>query len=260
MKLFNKTVDVYWTPTGGLRSNDPFTWQQMAWPDPESALKRIKNQRNALYLKCPAFQDYYKNTYVVKSPVDFSLKVEKNIQGKKLIASYAPDVKSRQEDFYKNYIMDRNIENDTFSTLSVSFDFLFYSKESVIMELIPANLETDTKNNLDNLRIITGQYDISKWFRPISFTAEIKDDLIPITFKRNDAMYYVRFITKNNQKVNLIRSEYTPELKNLVSSCLDIKFFITKNSLEENYTMAESFIKLIKNKIFPKKCPFGFKK
>jgi hypothetical protein len=246
-------IDVFWTPASNKSEEDPL-WENLAWFDPEPAFKRIASQRDSDFLKCPVLQDYYRNTFVIKCPVDLTIQVKDNGHGQKFIQT-----DRYGDEFYNNFISSDPSINRTFSMFTLEFNYLFLSKESVIVESIPPQLETNTKDNLDNLRVITGQFDISKWVRPIFFGAEIKDISKPIIFKRGDPLMYIRFRTTDNKRVNLIRTEFNSDMKKTVYSCLGLKRYVTNNSMTENYNLAKYVVQQFKNKFFAKKCPFGFK-
>jgi len=253
-RMFNKPVDIYWTPVMNKDGNDP-TWENLAWFEPEPAFKRIASQRDSTFLKCPVVQDYYKNTFVIKSPVDVTITTGVDVHGKKFIQTNRMGQK-----FYDNFVHFKEEDNKTFYMFTLGYNYLFVTKESCLMEMLVPNMEVGTEDNIDNMRILTGQFDISKWIRPVHFGGEIKDPSKPIVFKRGDPLMYLRFTPHNNKKVNMIRTEFTDDMRKTVESCVALKHFVSNNNMEQNYTMAQATVKFFKDKFFPKKCPFGFKK
>ena len=244
--MLNKKENVYWCPF--LLNGD---WHNVGYFEPEPVLKYIASQRNndVEYLKCPAFQQYYANTFVIKSPVDLELKIEKNSDGKKILVT-----KDFNQNFYNDHIFPRLAQNTAFSMFSLEFSYIFYSKDSVTLEMLPANMEKTTF--IKNTNLIPGEFDISKWIRPVSPAFEIVNDLEVLSISRGDPLFYVRF--KSDKKINLIRVEQDNIIESLEKACSRLKFFVPKNSLEENYKAAQSMINLYKLKLFRKKCPFHF--
>ena len=244
--MLNKKENVYWCPF--LLNGD---WHNVGYFEPEPVLKYIASQRNndVEYLKCPAFQQYYANTFVIRSPVDLELKIEKNSDGKKILVT-----KDFNQNFYNDHIFPRLAQNTVFSMFSLEFSYIFYSENSVTLEMLPANMEKTTF--IKNTNLIPGEFDISKWIRPVSPAFEIVNDLEVLSISRGDPLFYVRF--KSDKKINLIRVEQDNIIESLEKACSRLKFFVPKNSLEENYKAAQSMINLYKLKLFRKKCPFHF--
>jgi hypothetical protein len=259
MKLFKKTVDIYWTPGPGQVRDDAlvgksFGWQNLLWFEPEPIVKHIAATRikyNTEYLKCPAFQDYYKNTFVIKSPIDLIINLQKMPDGSSVLATDRYD-----QGFYDSYILDRGETVSGNRLMSVQFSTLFYSKESVIMEQLNASMETT--DLMKNTRCVQGEFDISKWIRPTTFSFETLDALKPLVFKRGDPLFYVRFRTE--KKINFIRTDWTEDIGRVVNSMVNVKTFMKNNSLETNYELAKPYIDSNKDVLFKpnKKCPFGF--
>lgn len=244
--MLNKKENIYWCPF--LLGGD---WHNVGYFEPEPVLKYVISQRDndVEYLKCPAFQKYYANTFVIKSPVDLELKIERDIVGRKILTT-----KNFNENFYNQHIFPRMAQNNFFSMFSLEFSYIFYSENSVIIEMLPANMEKT--NFIKNTNLIPGEFDISKWIRPVSPAFEVIDDSQTLSIKRGDPLYYIRFRT--DKKVNLIRVEQDNTIESIEKACARLKFFVSKNSLEENYKAASSMINLYKAKLFRKKCPFHF--
>ena len=250
----SNTVKVYWSPYAGTgpESRDSLLWSNLLFFEPELALTRLVKQRQntTRFFKCPSFVDFYKNTYAIKSPLDLELSVHYEENGE---AYY----KTNQygQDFFDNIVVNRNSQNITFKTFSLSLSYLFYSEESVIIEQVPISMDIECQPS--NARLIPGQFDISKWWRPIDYACEIVDESKPVEFVRGVPMYYIRFRTKDNKKVELIRRDHDADVNKVIESCMDVKKMTPGNLLEENYKIAKSYMDYMKSKIFPKKkCPF----
>jgi hypothetical protein len=252
-------LNVEWIPCGGFSGN----WGQnmlsknlanIMWYEPQPFLKHIIEERNkdVLYLKCPAFTDLYKNTYVIKCPIDLVLSYGKDENGfPKLICE------SHDQQFCDKFIIQRQVtENNKFNMISLSFGYLMFSDSSLEAEVCYPSMSHHKSDTLKNISVISGKYDIGKWVRPLEFSFEVHDISKPIIFKRGDPLYYVRFHT--DKKIKLVRSEVTTDLMDIVESCALVKLYKKRNTLQENYSMAEHLIRKFRSKF--KKCPFGFKK
>ena len=94
--MLNRKENIYWCPF--LLDGD---WHNTGYFEPEPVLKNIINDRDTdvEYLKCPAFQKYYSNTFLIKSPVDLELKIEKDDSGRKILTT-----KNFNQKFYNDHI------------------------------------------------------------------------------------------------------------------------------------------------------------
>ena len=240
------SLNVYWCPF--LLNGD---WHNTGYYEPEPLLKHIISVRDTdvEYLKCPSVQDYYRNSFLMKSPVDLTLEIDYE-NNYKILKTLNFD-----QNFYNNHIFPRMAQNNKHAMFSLEFNYIFYSEESLVLEMIPASME---KNNfVTNTNLISGEYDISKWIRPIAPAFEVIDESKQLTLHRGDPLYYIRF--RSQEKINLIRVMQDETIEKIEKSCARLKFFVPKNSLEENYKAAEPMIKLYKDKLFKKtKCPFKF--
>lgn len=255
-------VDVYWAPYGGNgfnaeRKNTNRNIANMLWFEPQPVLKHIVEDRNknVLFLKCPSITSLYKNTFVVRCPFDLTVTVASDPEGKKFIHVTNPD-----SNFTEDFIVDRKEdENSVFKMMSLSISYLFYAKESVELEVYPPVLSNHHSETLRNISVICGKFDISKWIRPTDYAFEIIDDFKPLTFKRGDPLFYIKFNT--DKHVNLIRTPIDPEVENLIQSEVLLKNQFPGNSLKKNYEFAKPLLSLYNKFLFKKthKCPFNIK-
>ena len=77
---------------------DLFQHENILFFEPEPVLKEIAKERNndALFLKCPAFLDYYKNCYLIKCPFDLTIQIDRK---NKSLKTFEYD-----QNFYDKYI------------------------------------------------------------------------------------------------------------------------------------------------------------
>jgi hypothetical protein len=238
---------VYW---GYYPSNNRIFELLLLAPAP--ALPEIITSRDVSnrghFTKCPAFTQYYKNTYVIKSPIDIEFMYDPVTK----LLSIFPQGQSFYEEniVYRGHIVGKN---DDF-LMSFTLNYLFIADKSCAIELLPCGMHKS--NFVDNTRIIGGTFDINKWYRPIEMAFEFKNPLAPIKIKRGDALAYVRFLPKNNSKIKLQHKNFSKETLDTVNACLFVKDSANKFSLEMLYKFSER----IRNKLwFNKKCPFNWR-
>ena len=127
-------------------------------------------------------------------------------------------------------------------SISISPVYVFYAKESVEMEVLPVFLLDSP--SLENTLFIAGSYDIGKWIRPIDFSFYAKDNSKPINIKRGDPLFFVRFKTKEDEKITLERVEQSQELLTMIAACIKVKYKVKNISLSDLYKLAKSYIDL----------------
>jgi hypothetical protein len=243
--------EIVWMPINYVGPSQKLDWVDIGYFEPEPVIKSIISDRDnkVNYLRCPALKDYYANTFAIRCPVDITLSVETDGMGGKYLRSHEFD-----QVFYDTHVYDRPNENSFFHMASLQFSYLFVSESPIMMEMLPPTFSVSSA--VANTRMVPGTFDISKWYRPISFSFEIIDDTKPLAFKRGDVLFYVRFIT--DKKVNLTRKIVGSESLEIVSAFEAIKFYFPKKSMAQNYDMAKSYVDAVKHKFFghKKSCPF----
>jgi hypothetical protein len=228
-------------------------WFELAAFEPTSALHEIINDRETSNLmhftKCPAFIQYYKNTYVLKSPVNIELTYDP--------ATKRLNIFPQAQIFYDENIVYRGHtvgEHDSF-LMSFGLSYLFISDKDCDIELLPCLMHKSEFT--DNTRMIVGTFNINKWYRPVQLAFEFKNPALPIKIKRGDAIAYVRFLPKDDHKIKLQNKDFSKETLDAVESCLMVKELHNKHPLKLLYKLSER----IRNKLWfnKKKCPFNWR-
>lgn len=240
---------VYWD---SYNEHPDMRWLDLTLMEPlavlPSAIKARDVSFHSHFTKCPAFQDYYKNTYLVTSPVDMEL-------------SYDPVTRMlrstpQAQGFFDAVVTYRGNDigaNDPF-LMSLGFSYLFIADKECMIEQIPVALHSSAITRRINL--ICGTFDISKWFRPVEFSFEVPDFSKPIKIKRGDPLFYLRFVPSDGGKVALVHKSMPKESLEVVKSCLFVKDTKVKLPLSAYYKMAE---RLHPKLWFKKKCPFNWR-
>jgi len=252
---------VYWTPSNPSLYFDrmhPYfsNFKEVYYinQNPRPYLQYLFEKRGTEdeFTTCPAFLDYFKNTYVITAPFDFTIDYTK---GKLVFTDCTPE----QQLYLKSCSLDRTQKNikNYLPVISCAPSYIVYSDSSVMMEVSQLHF-TDSDCNF---HYVPGMYDISKWIRPIDLTFEIKDPLKPLVFKRGDPLFLIRFIPQDRTKVEMIRVEEDKELENLVKGAVRVKAILPKLSLNKLYSLASPIMSLFlkKNKAIKQesKCPFN---
>lgn len=206
---------VYWTP-----------WQvpSVAYAEyPEitrlsktafSGMKDIINLGES-YHRCPAVQDYFKNVFELRSPVEFE--IIRNPDGGFYTNYY-------DQDFWNDFVVIRN-EN----LLSFNIYYFFVPESDLSIEVTsPYFTDNDFANKT---MIVPGRFNAYKWMRPIQCTFAIKSNVDRIKINRGDPLVYIRMITDDN--IKLSKFFCSDMLRNIIESNLRIK---DKNILIKPYS------------------------
>jgi hypothetical protein len=170
--------------------------------------------------RCPAITGYFKNTWLITSPVDITFQYKDNV-----LRTNSPYIKARTE-------RDTNM-------LTMPLNYLFVCDESVLIESLPAFMHRTPAQT--DLALIPGTVDIGQWTRTLDYTAQILTDKI-ITIRAGDPLWYIRFVTDQRVELNEITdASKQDELTKLVVKSTNYKVTNPGNSLQALYTMAKDW-------------------
>ena len=200
------TVKIGWTPYKRVSDPTNIHFQNdmeaidMLYFEPEK-LNYYKNSQS-LFMKCPAVTGFHQKFFVIKSPFDLELTYDRNKQDVRISESqkfYDQFVSWRKDEYGEN-------ERPLFSFL---FQYMFVADEPVWIETYPAFLHGQPENT----QYIPGSFDIYNWFRPVDFSFQMIDDTKPVTIKRGQPLFYLKFNSKKlNDNFTMKRIEWTDEL------------------------------------------------
>lgn len=179
--------------------------------------------------KCPSFAEHVKKTYVIKCPCDGAMyRNQEPNKSPKWIAKFSTPMdigmgnrklSSTPEDERFDESMSQ-ILNDNF--------YLFFADKSVKIRMTPPYLHHGKVFG------VAGDYDIGKWFRPLSI-ATFCDATVdnPIFFKKGDPLAYVSFDTQ--EKYKLIEVDWPEKVFSFVKICTDYKQMVQFQPLRNVY-------------------------
>lgn len=189
------TIKVYYTELNSLFANKI-----------RPVLNDVKDNLDRSLLKCPAFTDYLRNTFVVTSPEYYNLHW---VVGEK----YYTDIKSQE--FFNENVNVRDVDTGLCSILLAKY--FFFAERPLIMQQKPA--EYHRNEFTKNVALLGGEYDVGRHFRWLESSFYFKEP--SITIEQDDALYYIKFCT--TEKVKLIPFQFTDQLRALTKSVLSIK-------------------------------------
>lgn len=206
-------LTVYWSPVINVSTNQEFV-SELKYYDPTPLYKSI-NPKDFFGLGaslCPAIIDETKNTYQIKSPIDFHVKFD--YQKQEIMSKHDMD-----PNFIINYIGQPNPEG--LHQLEHPNLLFFCEEELTMTQVHPYYEETQFSESTMG---IAGTYNISSWIRPVRPAFKFKKGRSELDIKKGDTLCYFKFNT--TQKVKLERFDSTKlfeSTNNLVMQCLGYK-------------------------------------
>jgi hypothetical protein len=200
--------------------------------EPERYVRKPENTGNrSIFTNCPAYQQFNRNTYIIRSPIDISLDLVQTSNGgfeyncRALDDKVSPDVLKTLVEFNP----DPNSRVDfAYPVIQLNLPYVFFADVPVTIQQFPAIYEP---YNIPGI-MIPGEFDIHAWQRSINWSIEWRNTSQPLIIKRGDPLCYVKFIVHNDpaKKIQLVRLRASDELIRPVvraqgSSNLGIKTF-----------------------------------
>lgn len=209
--------------------------------EPVSVFKYYTETASANYRKCPAHQNQFKNTFVVCSPIDIEVNINKEQNWCDIV--------------YPKHIA-KEVFNPRFGEEHESPYPMFTFRMNRIM-LVPQNPKIDVYveqlepilewERNTNIRVIEGNFNISKWTRPLEASYEQRYKNMTVKFKRGEPMYYFRLSTNDPDDVIVLnRIEMTQKLYEDSERCLQVKEFAPNKKLKFLYDVRDKFIESFK--------------
>lgn len=204
----------------GLRSFEPESVRKIS--SDSYGIKEV-DLKELEYVFCPAHKDYFKNLYLIRSPIDYDINIDS--VNNRMYSSVGT-----QEDF--NSLINVRSVPAKLSSIMLRMDF-FTEESSLQISQEPASFHTS--NFINNTILIPGKFDVAKWPRFIEVAFHMKKDKVALNIQ--DPLYYVRFHTEEQirfkrflptQKYNELAMSFlkTKNLKNRVASKLEYYYNI----------------------------------
>lgn len=198
----------------------------LAYRDPEPLRDAIpKHIKDSPYGKCPAFFETIKNTYVLRSPVSFKLKLDQNSK------EYATD----NDDLFKSKFI---APHDIHGIAQFNFGYMFFSEKPLIMSQSHPYLHNNTYTRNGN--VAYGEFDIGRWLRNIACAIILDPNLKQYEFNitNNDIFSYTKFHT--DEKIILKRFDMTDKIREISYKCFDYKLRKSRG-IDSLYKVYEAF-------------------
>jgi hypothetical protein len=171
------------------------------------------------WLACPSVLGYTKNTFLIKNPLDLSVRINKNntVDAKTPGSSMLLGIRDFNE---KSIVIDYFINISLFSESNISV-----SQISPYME----------NNPCSGAHLIPGKFNIGEWFRPLNASYFLENKDVDFILKKDDPLYYLVFDT--DDKIEFKEFYYTDSLIEIVNSTVGLKRYKKNIPLMNLYQM-----------------------
>ena len=174
------------------------------------------------YQSCTALHEFTKNAFILKSPIH--AKVMLNDNGEII-----------EDDQTSQFFNERvsSIEN----SFSVDFDMgmIFFSKESVNITITHPYMHK--ASFLNDGYVVSGKYDVSKWFRPIPVIYQLWNGNKSLHIEKDSALMYLFFETE--KRVKLTQFDITENIIKYAQACMRHKIVRPFEPLSKLYQKFE---------------------
>lgn len=205
---------IYWANLSQLPSSE-FSLNPLT---PYVAKSQSEHPRGN-HIACPAIRGKHVNTFFSTIPYDISVRV----YNQQFLSSDTL-IQQRQGLYENSYAFDWNIQR------------IFFSPFEQTMEVSPAFLHKTSYSQYGHAP--SGEFDISKWFRPSSPTFQLWEKETEFKAKQGEAHLYFNF--PNKKKVKLQEFKMTERLFEIMYLCINYKLIQPNQPLSVSYEMFES--------------------
>lgn len=213
--------------------------------EPEPLLKSISGKRKPDWIRCPAVQEFCKNTFVVRNPFYYEIHIDyrnkiKNVKLKPGI--HEELVQQINHNLVEVKESQGDVNHVTLHTIP-RINYIAKYSDSVELEVMPPFFHKEFFEK--NISLIPGKFNISKWVRPVEFAFEVdvlKTPQFSVTFEEDEPLYYLRFKTKGDDDIEFEYLESNAELWDFVKTFTGVKNIRPKLSLESCYNYAKKHL------------------
>lgn len=221
------TTNIGWTPyDDGIEDSH---WRDTVVDKPERLNTKPLIGGGIKY--CPAFRDFWKNTFIVRMPFDLSIvKIGSTL-------ALGPSNTVHHIKLPEAFVSIE--QDDTGANIQVMLNNMFVSDEpNTIVETLPPILH----GCRDEIIYLNGKFDCYAWQRPLQFgfriTKEVMDKMTPetgISLDKGEAVMYIRFNTANDTvaKLHQLNREDAKQLSEYVNRNTQLVRFMQNFSFKE---------------------------
>lgn len=238
-----KTVQIFYYQTDGYnpsyaeRISSPLSIEGVGF-EPVSSF--VESDKSSIYYNCPAWSHKAKRTFIIKSPVDLNIEINKK-EKSIFVNNITQDKFDRwfKNIFFDNWCQDKKI------TIQITIPLYFFWTNTPNVWIEIESYPYTTINN--NFIAVPAWFNISTWTRPLNFAFDVVDHDKPVIIKRGDPLYQITFNTENlDNRIKLIKKDLTEEVYKKAIKTTNVKNYVENLSSKLMFQKQKS------------KCPFSF--
>ena len=201
--------------------------------------------KSYVYTTCPVFNHYSNRTFVVSSPIDFFLSIERKKNHTNINVG---DINHRDL-----LLCPPDHLVSPLPVFQLKFPkFLFWTYDDDVWFNFLDHPMTSYKNNLI---AVNGWFNLSNWTRVSSFAFTMVDESKPVTIKKGDPLHRISFIYPNLDDEIVLKQEKDPKIISKIVESYSEKHDKFLDIKDED----SSWINRLFSKTNSKnKCPVGF--
>ena len=201
--------------------------------------------KSYVYTTCPVFNHYSNRTFVVSSPIDFFLSIERKKNHTNINVG---DINHRDL-----LLCPPDHLVSPLPVFQLKFPkFLFWTYDDDVWFNFLDHPMTSYKNNLI---AVNGWFNLSNWTRVSSFAFTMVDESKPVTIKKGDPLHRISFIYPNLDDGIVLKQEKDPKIISKIVESYSEKHDKFLDIKDED----SSWINRLFSKTNSKnKCPVGF--
>lgn len=213
--------------------------------DPYTNLSKevISSRKGATFLKCPAHTDFIRNTFVFHAPFDLTIDINVNNESGD-VRIFCENISQGVFDTMidTRFLLDSDRGSSPYPLVGIDWLSVFQADEPMLMQALPATMHYNDFTS--KAAIIPGEFDISKWTRPVEIVFEVRNTVERIEIKKGDALAYFKFHCTDIVKLEMSETPW-PEM----NECNKIRNANKFRPLKERYESLEQ--------VRQGKCPYN---
>lgn len=197
---------IYWS---NFCREDAFMRMKMLQKNPDRVLPELKKNMivdERKIILCPASNNFFQNTFMLKFPRDFEIHF---------------DNAGVPINDYENYFITGTPQFKNRIDVILDLQWVFYCEESVEIEVTPPYYHKTIFQEYGS--IMSGSFNINSWFRPVSLRFSLWEGVNSFIAKEDEPICYLRFPT--SEAVKLQEFRITKSLLEIATACTKHPFY-----------------------------------
>lgn len=198
------------------------------WFEPVRYVWRPEGKmQSPAFLKCPAYQNFTQNLFVLRCPFDLHLRCALMEDGCELSVGDTSSIKpDKLQTFIKVHPKSEWREPDK-PLLQLMLNYYFLSDDDVELQYLSPLTTHVFRQALPGL-VLQGRWRIRSWVRPVNFVFEWWNTESDLVVKRGEPLLNVMFHGyRPDMRMALVEAEETEEVISMAKSIQNINSYIT---------------------------------